>query len=294
MQEIGINTRILSQDEVREMVPWIKVDDVPAAAIEPDSGYADPHMTTTGFAAASRRFGGQVFQGIEVTGIDVENDRVMGVVTPAGKIAAPIVINAAGPWGGIVAEMAGVAVELTPMLHQVAVVETPPDLPWPFPTIVDRMHYSHFYVRPESGRLSLLGASHDNAPLGVDELDTYNENLTPRTRDRILERVCNRMPGMEVAPIRKGHAGVFVDTLDKHALMGEAPTVGGFFFATGLSGHGFKEAPVVGQATAELILNGKAEVVDITPLRVSRFDEGEPYEGPYPYGEWVPGQVMDL
>jgi sarcosine oxidase subunit beta len=99
---------------------------------------------------------------------------------------------------------------------------------------------------------------------------------------------------MEIAPIRKGHVGVFVDTQDKHALMGEAPTVEGFYLATGLSGHGFKEAPVVGQAMAELIVDGEAQVVDITPLRVSRFDEGDPYEGPYPYGEWKPGEKMDL
>ena len=135
----------------------------------------------------------------------------------------------------------------------------------------------------------MLGGSHANVPIGVDELDTFNENLTPKTRDRILERVCNRIPAMEIAPIRKGHTGVYVDTLDKHALLGEAPTVKGFYLATGLSGHGFKEAPVVGQAMAELILNGKAEIVDITPLRVSRFAEGDPYVGPYPYGEWIPG-----
>jgi len=90
------------------------------------------------------------------------------------------------------------------------------------------------------------------------------------------------------------HAGIFVDTLDKHALTGPAPGVERFFFATGLSGHGFKEAPVVGQSMAELILNGQAEVVDITPLRVTRFEEGQPYEGPYPYDEWTPRAKMDL
>ena len=289
MQEIGINTRVLSRQEVRDLVPWITLDDVPAAAIEPDSGYADPHTTTMGLAEAARRHGAQIFQDAEVTSIDVEREQVVGVRTANGSIAAPVVINAAGPWGGPVAAMAGVSVDLTPILHQVAVVETPEELPWPHPTIVDRMQCSHFYVRPESGRLSLLGASHDNVPIGVDELDTFNENLTSKTRDRVLERVCNRIPAMEIAPIRKGHAGIYVDTLDKHALLGEAPTVKGFYLATGLSGHGFKEAPVVGQAMAELILNGKAEIVDITPLRVSRFAEGDPYEGPYPYGEWIPG-----
>jgi sarcosine oxidase subunit beta len=294
MQEIGINTRILDQDEVREYVPYVIVDDVPVAAIEPDSGYADPHRTTTGFAEAARRYGAQVFQDTPAIGIDLAGGRVEGVRTPRGRIATTSVVNAAGPWGGLVAELAGLSVDLTPMVHQVAVVETPQEVPWPHPTIVDRMHYSHFYVRPETGRLTLLGASHDNSPIGTSELNTFNENLTTRTRDRVLERVCNRMPALDTAPIRKGFAGVFVDTLDKHALLGPALGVEGFYFATGLSGHGFKEAPVVGQAMAELIVHGKAEVIDIHPLRVERFEEGDPYQGPYPYDEWKPGAEMDL
>jgi sarcosine oxidase subunit beta len=294
MQEIGINTRVLAQDEVRELMPYMHLDDVPAAAYEPDSGYADPHMTTLGFAEAARRHGAQVLQGTEVVGIRVVSGRVAGVDTPQGVISTPIAVNAAGPWGGLVAAMAGVRADLTPMHHQVAVVETPEALPWPHPTVVDRMHYSHFYVRPETGRLSLVGASHDNYPIRPDDLDTYSESLSYGTRERVLERLCRRIPAMDAAPLRKGHAGVFVDTLDKHMLLGPAPEVEGFYFCTGLSGHGFKEAPVVGQAMAELLVDGRAEVVDVTPLRVTRFAEGQPYEGPYPYGEWQPGAKMDL
>jgi sarcosine oxidase subunit beta len=294
MQEIGINTRVLTREEVRELAPYLKTDDVPAAAYEPDSGYADPHLTTTGFADAARRYGAQVSQDTEVTGIDVRKGRVVGVQTNRGAIATPVVVNAAGPRGGLVAAMAGVSVELTPMHHQVAVVETPEEVHWPHLTIVDRMQNSHFYVRPETGNLSLIGASHDNYPIGVDQLDTYNERMSTETRDRVLERLCNRIPSMDTAPVRRGYAGVYVDTVDKHALLGPAPRVEGLYFATGFSGHGFKEAPVVGQAMAELIVQGQAEVVDISPLRVTRFEEGQPYEGAYSYGEWTPGAVMDM
>jgi glycine/D-amino acid oxidase-like deaminating enzyme len=71
--------------------------------------------------------------------------------------------------------------------------------------------------------------------------------------------------------------------LDKHALLGPAPGIEGFYCAVGFSGHGFKEAPVIGQAMAELILNGRAEVVDITPLRLTRFEEAKPYQGAHAY-----------
>jgi sarcosine oxidase subunit beta len=78
---------------------------------------------------------------------------------------------------------------------------------------------------------------------------------------------------MEMAGVRKGHAGVYINTPDEHALMGPAPGVEGFYLATGFGGQGFKMAPGVGQAMAELILNGRVEIADITPLRVTRFDQ---------------------
>jgi sarcosine oxidase subunit beta len=281
LQGLGVNTWLISGDELHALAPYLHTDDIPLAAYEPDSGYADPHLTTMGFANGARRHGAQLFQGVEVTGVDLHGGRVTGVQTAQGRIAAPVVVNAAGPWGGLVAALAGVKLETEIMHHQVAVVGTPPEVPWPHVTVIDRLN--HTYLRIESGRLTLIGASHDNYAIGPDQLDTYRENLTYETQYRVLERLCARIPGMETGAVRKGHAGIYLNSQDKHALLGAAPGVEGFYCATGCSGHGFKEAPVVGQAMAELIVKGRAEVVDITPLRLSRFAEGQPYRGPHPY-----------
>ncbi len=281
LQELGVNTRLISGDELHQMAPYLHTDDIPFAAFEPDSGYADPHLTTMGFANAARRRGAQLFQGVEVRGIDVREDRVAGVQTSQGHIATPVAVNAAGPWGGLVAAMAGVQIDTEIMHHQVAVVQAPPEVPWPHLTVIDRLH--HTYLRPESGRLTLIGASHDNYAIAPDQLDAYSENLTYETQYRVLERLCARIPAMETAAVRKGHAGIYLNSRDKHALLGPAPGIEGFYCATGFSGHGFKEAPIVGQALAEWIVGGRAKVVDLTPLRLARFEEGEPYRGPHPY-----------
>lgn len=283
LQDLGVNTWLVSHDEIREMAPYLNADDIPFAAYEPDSGYADAHLTTMGFANAARRNGARIYQGVEVTGVAMDGDRVTGVQTPQGNISAPVVVNAAGPWGGLIAAMAGVRLDTTIIHHQVAVVEVPPEVPWPLPTVIDRLQ--HIYIRSETGRLILVGASHDNYAIGPDQLDTYNERLTYETQYRVLERLCTRIPSMDTGAVRRGHAGVILVSQDKHGLLGPAPGVEGFYCAVGLSGHGFKEAPVIGQAMAELILNGRSEVVDITPLRLTRFAEGEPYEGPYPYDD---------
>jgi sarcosine oxidase subunit beta len=289
LQELGVNTWLVSNEEIREMAPYLHADDIPFAAFEPDSGYADPHLTTMGFANAARRHGAQILQGVEVAGIKVNGRpangaRLAGVETTEGHIAAPVVVNAAGPWGEIVAAMAGVQLETTIMHHQVAVVEAPPEVPWPHLTVIDRLHRT--YLRPETGRLTLIGASHDNYAIGPDQLDTYSQNVTAETQYRVLERLCTRILGMENGAVHRGHTGIYANSLDRHALLGPAPGVEGLYCAVGFSGHGFKEAPVVGQALAELIVDGQSTVVDITPLRLTRFAEGEPYRGPYPYEQY--------
>lgn len=280
LQDRGVNTWLISGHELHEMAPYLQTEDIPFAAFEPDSGYADPHMTTMGFANAARRHGAAIFQGLEITGIEL-NGHVTGVQTSQGNISVPVVVNAAGPWGGLVAAMAGLELDLTIMHHQVAVVETPEDVVWPHLTVIDRLHRT--YLRPETGRLTLIGASHDNYAIGLEQLDRYSEGLTYATQYRVLEHLCARIPRMEDGAARRGHAGIYANSADKHALLGPAPDVEGFYCAVGFSGHGFKEAPAIGQAMAEWIVDGKPEVVDLTPLRLTRFGEGVPVEVPHPY-----------
>lgn len=283
LQALGAQTELIDGATLRTMADYLRTDDITLAAYEPQSGYADPYLTTMGLAQAARRRGAQIIQGVEVTGIDVAGGQIRGVRTPEGAIAAPVVVNAAGPWGALVAAQAGVRIDLEVIYHQVAAVETPPSIPTPHLTLIDRLNY--IYVRPETGGLTLFGgsASGENEVLRPSQLDSYSDSIRPGLRNRLLERLCNRIAVMETAHVRKGHAGVYGRSRDGHALLGPTPGIEGFYQAVGFSGHGFKEAPTIGQALAELILYGKAEVVDITPLRVTRFAEGRSYQGEHSY-----------
>jgi sarcosine oxidase subunit beta len=281
LQELGIRTSLFSPGQIRELAPYLSMDEPTYAAYEPDSGYADPYSATMGFARGARRHGAHIAQDVEVTGFITGNGRLTGVQTPQGEISTPVAVNAAGPWGGLVAAMAGVPTDLAVEHHQVGLVEVPPDVTWPHLTVIDTLGYTYF--RPETGRLTLIGASFANRIIAADQLETYSQDLNPDTQYELLERFCARFPGMEEAGVRKGHAGVYINTQDLHGLLGPVPTLEGFYLATGLSGQGFKMAPVVGQAMAELILVGQANVVDITPLRVTRFEEGQPFKGLHPY-----------
>ena len=61
---------------------------------------------------------------------------------------------------------------------------------------------------------------------------------------------------------------------DHNAIVGEAPEVSRFLYATGFSGHGFQQAPAVGEHLAELIA-GHEPTLDLTPFALDRFDRGE-------------------
>lgn len=283
MQKLGIDTHLITNDEVKSIAPYMTTGDFDIAAYEPQSGYADPHLTTMGLAGAARRYGAQIMQGVEVRGIDIVGGRVQGVRTSRGAIATPVVVNAAGPWGALVADMVGLELAITPALHQATILETPPDLPTPHLTFIDRIN--GVYGRPETGNLTLAGTSggEHNKVIDPAALDRFGQAPMPHVQFQVLERLCARIPVMETAPVRRGHTGVEGYSQDGHALLGPAPGIEGFYLATGMSGHGFKEGPAIGLTMAELILQGHADVVDIAPLRVTRFAEGKPYQGAYAY-----------
>jgi sarcosine oxidase subunit beta len=283
MQELGIDTRLITSDDLKAIAPYMVVDDFPVAAYEPHSGYADPHLTTMGLAGAARRHGAQIMQGVEVRGVEIAGGRVRGVRTSRGSVATSVVINAAGPWGALVANMVGIELDITPALHQASILETPPDLPTPHLTFIDRIN--GVYGRPETGNLTLAGTSggEHNKVIDSADLDRFGQAPMPHIQFKVLERLCTRISVMETAPVRRGHTGVEGYSLDGHALLGPAPGIEGFYLATGMSGHGFKEGPAIGRTMAELVLYGRSDVVDITPLRITRFAEGEPYQGSYAY-----------
>ncbi len=89
------------------------------------------------------------------------------------------------------------------------------------------------------------------------------------------EKASHRVPVFEEANIARGWGGLYEISPDNHAILGIVPEVEGLYLANGFSGHGFQHGPAVGMVIAELILNGRAETIDIDPLALKRFKEGK-------------------
>jgi sarcosine oxidase subunit beta len=133
------------------------------------------------------------------------------------------------------------------------------------------------YFRPEGG-LTLVGLE-DNNPLG-ESPDGNADHAKPGFVERAIERICRRMPGLERGSLHSAHGGYDGITPDQHPMLGAAGP-DGFYLDCGYSGTGFKTAPAVGLCLAELILDGAAKTVDISPLAPGRFATGKLIQGNY-------------
>jgi sarcosine oxidase subunit beta len=278
---VGINTELLSPEALREIMPGMATADLVAGAWEEDSGYADPYLTVNAYAAAARRAGATVLTHTAVTAIHQTGDRVTGVETTAGPLAAPIVVNCAGPWAARVARMAGLDVPVNACRVQVAFFKRPPDEAAAHPVVVDFIHATYF--RSETGGLTLVGLVDPAEANAVVDPDHYKEGVDTAFILDAGERLIRRYPALERGDSAGGYAALYDVSPDWHAIIDEAPPSSGFFLCCGSSGHGFKLGPAVGRLTAERILGDDNPLFDARLFRLGRFAEDDPVRGRYAY-----------
>jgi sarcosine oxidase subunit beta len=276
-QALGIDTQLIGPDEVREQLPGAIVDDVEVAAWEPQSGYADPTMTTTSLLATAQARGARLLARTSVTSVRTEGDRVTGVETSRGTIEAPIVVLAAGAWSGSIAATAGLDLPVQVWRHDVAYLRRPDGI-GKHPVIID--FANSMYARPEGEHLTLV-ALEDGNPLGGSP-DAPVDAAVHGFLEKAAARLAERWPAMNEAGLHSSHSGQDGITPDMHPIIGPAGPAG-LFLDTGFSGTGFKIAPAVGAALAQLIVSGRSPDVDLGIYRFERFASGDVIAGEHPY-----------
>jgi len=260
----GIPVEVLSTREIHDRWPYLKVDDLQGGTFCPWEGYAGPYEALTGFARGARQGGVKIYEGVEVNEILRTGSRVYGVQTSRGHIAAPVVVNAAGPYAGEVGKMAGVEVPVDPYRRQLFFTAPFPWIPDPIPLVID--FHRAWYFRREGAGLLISGPK--------DDFPSFNINVDYDAMVEVAENSIYRVPLLEKAQINRGWAGSYEISPDHHAILGQIPGLEGLFLANGFSGHGFQHSPAVGKVMAELLL-GEEPSIDISCLSIERFRKGE-------------------
>jgi sarcosine oxidase subunit beta len=265
-QGLGVHTEWLSADEVRKRLPLMHFEDALAGSYNAGDGLVDPNSVVMGYINAAQRLGVQCLSKVEVTGIQVKAGRIAAVETNQGSLSTRAVVNAAGPWGGVVGGMAGVEIPIIALRRQIMTTTPLPEVPADFPFVLDFAQSLYFH---REGEGILTGMSNPNEKPGFDQ--NIDENFEMVN----LEAAIARMPCLEKAGQVSHWAGLYEVTPDAHPIFGASP-VEGFSVVAGYSGHGFMHGPVAGKLMAEFILDGKFKTVDVSMLDLARFKEGRP------------------
>lgn len=270
-RSLGISAELLEPGELARIEPRINASGLGAVLYEPDSGYADPTGVTQGYAAAARNLGVVIEQMTEVTAIRVEGEKVAGVVTAKGeRIESRCVANAAGLWAGPVAALAGVSLPIVVGRHPVFIVRRGTGFGGSHAVYLDLAGGT--YVKPELGDLTLTGSLTENETRHPMEPDRLGSAVGLDEAATALEEASRALPLLADCQYQRGYAGAFDITPDWMPILDESP-VGGFYIAAGLSGHGFKLAPAVGELMAALITEGRTDV-NRDLFRLDRFAAG--------------------
>ena len=245
---LGVPSRELTPAEARELVPQLVVDDLLAATFCPWDGYATPESVVQWYA---RESGATVRQGCAAVGIEVSGGRVVGVDTPAGRIATEVIVCCAGIWSREVGALAGVTLPVEGEARSMWFTPEDGGLPERLPLTID--FSTGFYVHREGPGLAFGGRE--------------------RALEDVAEAAARRLPALVDLPVQSSWWGWYEVSPDWNALVGESREVSRFLYATGFSGHGFQQAPAVGEHLAELVV-GATPSLDLTAFSAERFAGG--------------------
>jgi len=261
LQSKGIESHLVDQDTISRLTPGLNLEGIEVGLYTPRDGVLDPHSIMMAYAHHARRLGVEFAEGVKAVELQIEGDRVVGVHTTAGFIAAPRVVNAAGFRAREVGAWAGMNLPITNLKRHIFFTGPIPAYSRPFPFTYEVE--AAWYMRREGPGL-LIG-------MGAVESDEEDPQVDWSFLDVVAEHSMYRAPALAEADVRSGWAGLRPITPDDDPILGEAPHLQGFFNDCGWGGHGIMHAPAAGMVLAELIVDGKTNSVDISHFRVERF-----------------------
>lgn len=276
-----IDHQEISETDMRQMVPWLKTDEIIKASYMPNDAFMDAYVLANAFASVARRHGAEIQQHTEVEALVKEGNQVTGVKTSQGMLACDYVVDAAGAWSNLLSLQAGVALPMTPVRSNYWITSSNPGLfPYSQPIVI--LPDASAYTRPESG--ALLFGLRESASVHFDPRQ-LPEDLTghvfgdPEDRWNILmeqgERFQRFCPQFDELEIQHYIAGVSTYTPDGMFVIGGIPQTGGFLAATGCSGAGVAVSGGMGRMITEMVL-GQETFCDHTPFKIDRFGVLDP------------------
>ena len=276
----GIDARLLTPAQVKELVPFINDKIVLGGFYTPSVSVVDSLQTGTLMRESAVKAGHlKVFANTEVTGMEVENGAIAAVTTTKGRIEAEYVVIACGVWSPRIAEMAGATIPLTPAVHQMADVG-PIDIlqksnaEVAYPIIRDMDTFC--YERQTAGSMEVGSYAHRAIFMHPDDIPSNEESalsptelpLTQDDFDPQMEQAIELMEMLGDAEIKYAINGLLSLTPDAMPVLGETVEVKNLWSAAAVW---IKEGPGIAQLVAEWMTHGYPHLCDPHSSDISRF-----------------------
>jgi len=266
----GAPVALLNSEELKERFPWLRTEGVVGGSLGlSGEGWFDANTLLKSLRIAARDAGATLMTA-EVTAIEAAGNQITSIrLADDQTLRCGILVNAAGPSAGRLASMAGRPLPVEPRKRSVFVLDAP-DAPRDMPLVSDP---SGVWVRPEGS-----GFITSYSPPGAE--DGPADPLDFEPDHNIFEEIlwpllAHRIPALERLKVTGAWAGHYdYNTLDQNAVIGPDPVLSNFLYANGFSGHGLQQAPAVGRAIAELIVDGKFRTLDLSVLGYERIAPG--------------------
>lgn len=261
---LGIDVRLLTPNEAKEIVPHLNTEGLKAATYCPKDGHINPFLANLVYAIGAERLGVKIYKYTEVIDVEVDKGKVKSVLTTKGKIETDYLINAAGPYSQFIAQMAGVEIPVYSKRHQILVTQ-------PVKLIQDPMVISlehGFYCQQVPHGSFIMGFGDPNELRGTDITSSWS------FMEEMAKKVIPVLPVLKDMKVVRQWAGLYNMTPDAQPILGNTEEVNNLYFAVGFSGHGFMLAPAVAKLTAQMLTNQKLDI-DVSVLNLKRFKEGK-------------------
>jgi sarcosine oxidase, subunit beta len=267
-QLLGVDSRIVTRQEISKLVPGLDVSDKPhqpilAGLYHPPGGIIRHDAVVWGLARGADRLGIEIHPFTEVTAIHAPGDSIEAVVTSKGSIATPVVINATAGWCSTIAHMVGV--DLPIVTHPLQALVTERLKPFLHHVIVSAT--LHVYINQTDRGEVVIGEE-------IDPYSSYSMRSTLRFLENAAAHTLELFPCLARVKVLRQWAGICDLPPDYAPIIGPVEGVEGFILDVGWGTYGFKAAPAAGLCIAEMIDTGKVPEL-IRPFTLSRFANWE-------------------
>ncbi len=277
----GVEGRVLGPQETHELYPLLGEDTVLGGLHVPTDGLAKAVKAVEVQLRRAQERGVTLMDRTEVLDIRTEGDQVTGVVTDKGELRADIVVCCAGIWGPKVAGLVGMTLPLVPLAHQLAWTGQVPAVAGQKTEAVRpilRHQDADLYYRDRFDTIGIGYYGHRPMPVDVNDILSVDAaevmpSVLPFTEedfDPAWQESQRLLPSLTDAKIEEGINGLFSFTVDDFPLLGESPTVKGFWVAEAVW---VTHSAGVAHAMSEWLTQGYCSSYDLHECDVNRFEQ---------------------